>query len=375
MRPIPLDLNNKLKPIWSIVPGWHQFAGSVSTAGGQAVSDGVDRRLFVASGSGSSQDARILRTSYWNGSPVATAYNNSIDTTNGTALRNTDNDLFINKTAFTLVGIFRPIGNGTAGGTGDPRVFSKDIGSGEADHDLMIGGVRATTAPEFRTRVRIGTSTLTVVTSGSEWQTDAWNLVAVTVNPSGANSTVRVIGIRQDGALYSNSASQAGVYNPRTTTDIALFSNGVSNQNMLDGEILSVTMFDGVLSDLALRSFFANPWQVFKPQLRLVPTYPYDPTKVVAVEAPAGDTLTITLVDVAGTPLTGLTGLSWAWFDESDVNLASTPTATGTGATTDGSGVFSVDITGTTLTTGQTGMLALMDSTGYTYALYKVTLT
>lgn len=141
------------------------------------------------------------------------------------------------------------------------------------------------------------------------------------------------------------------------------------------GVVNSVMFHDRKLSAAEVASLHNRPWQVFKPQLRLVPTYPYDPTKVVAVEAPAGDTLTITLVDVAGTPLTGLTGLSWAWFDESDVSLASTPTATGTGATTDGSGVFSVDITGTTLTTGQTGMLALMDSTGYTYALYKVTLT
>ena len=47
----------------------------------------------------------------------------------------------------------------------------------------------------------------------------------------------------------------------------------------------------------------------------------------------------------------------------------------GTGATTDTSGQFSVDLTNTTLTTGQTGTLAVMDSTGYIYALYRITLS
>jgi hypothetical protein len=80
------------------------------------------------------------------------------------------------------------------------------------------------------------------------------------------------------------------------------------------------------------------------------------------------------LVDAAGTALPNLTGLSWAWFDESTPDAATAPVNQGTGEITDGAGEFSVQLTNTTLTSGQTGMLALMDSTGYIYAWYRITL-
>ena len=196
------------------------------------------------------------------------------------------------------------------------------------------------------------------------WVTYTWNQTGVA-----AFNHVYLDGVLRDSVATSSSFTEGS---PFDTIDLG---NSFGFGNRWDAPSNDFMWHDWQLSEDEVRSLHRNPWQVFKPQLRLVPTYPYDPTKVVAAEAPAGNTLTITLVDAAGTPLTGLTGLSWAWFDESDVSLASTPTATGTGATTDGSGVFSVDITGTTLTSGQTGMLTLMDSTGYTYALYKVQLT
>jgi len=271
--PLNVDLNEShgFKPIFSVVPGQYQVRGSTNVGDGFVLSKGADQRQFDLAILNASSASITPRPVNYKGGAARSVQNNPFDHASGYALRNTDNDLFINRPSFTLVGIFRPNGAGDAGGSGDPRIFSKDLGSGADDHDVMIGGLRAFDAPECRARIRIGSSTLTVVTSGNEWQTDAWNLIAVTVTPSGANTNVRVIGIREDGTLYSNTGSQAGTYNPRTTTDIALFSNGVSNQNMFDGEILCVTMFDGVLSDGNLRKFFANPWQIFEPRNIWIP--------------------------------------------------------------------------------------------------------
>jgi len=121
------------------------------------------------------------------------------------------------------------------------------------------------------------------------------------------------------------------------------------------------------LSDVEWNSMVDNPWQLLKSRKVFL-------TAPIVAAASSGDILEITLVNSAGTPLASLTGLSWAWFDESTPDTANTPTAQGTGETTDSSGLLSIDITGTTLTAGQTGMLALMDSTGMIYAWYRVTL-
>jgi hypothetical protein len=121
------------------------------------------------------------------------------------------------------------------------------------------------------------------------------------------------------------------------------------------------------------RGFVKNPWQIFKRRQLFAPIFPYDPTAEITAPL-AGETLTITLVDAAGSALPDLTGLSWAWFDESTPDAATAPVNQGTGETTDGAGEFSVQLTNTTLTSGGTGMLALMDSTGYIYAWYRITL-
>jgi len=142
----------------------------------------------------------------------------------------------------------------------------------------------------------------------------------------------------------------------------------------VDGRIAFIAAYDNWHEDHQIYSLAKNPWQIFAPQRFYVPVYPYDAT-VIEAEAPAGPTLTITLVDEAGTTLPNLTGLSWAWFDESTVSTMTAPTAQGTGETTDGSGVLEIDITGTTLGATDTGILTLRDSTGYIYALYRVTLT
>lgn len=372
MKIYNLNYNHPFKPIWAAVPGWGLWGSSGGAGDGRFMSIGLDRRIYESQEGGVTGAASLPITTYKDGTPVKVAR-----AENGTyRFVNTDNDLFIERSEFTLVGIFKPKGNGSFNDAGDPRIFTKDLGSGADDHDLMIGGVRALPNCEFRARVRVGTSTRTVITSGFNIQQDAWNAIAVTVGQSASGVALsKVHGLREDGLYNFNTDSVAGSYAPRTTTDLALFATAADGSNQFEGDILYIAMFDGAFQEGDIRRLFDDPWQIFAPKQFYVPMFPYDPNAVIEVEAPAGDTLTITLVDASGNPLTNLTGITWAWFDESVVNSATTPTATGTGATTDGSGVFSVDITGTTLTSGQTGMLALQDSTGYIYALYRITLT
>jgi hypothetical protein len=66
----------------------------------------------------------------------------------------------------------------------------------------------------------------------------------------------------------------------------------------------------------------------------------------------------------------GLSAIQWAWFDE-NIGALNAPTAQGSVETTDLSGAFSVDVTGTALTSGQTGTLVLYDSTGAKYGAYR----
>jgi hypothetical protein len=78
--------------------------------------------------------------------------------------------------------------------------------------------------------------------------------------------------------------------------------------------------------------------------------------------APVRCTLTLT-VDGSG-PAANLTGLSWCWWDSAAPNLALAPKASGTGATTNASGVFDVALPTSTLAVGQTGRLLVYSGNG-----------
>lgn len=56
---------------------------------------------------------------------------------------------------------------------------------------------------------------------------------------------------------------------------------------------------------------------------------------------------------------TNLTGLTFAWFDEASPDLFDAPTVVGTTESTDGSGVLSIDLTGTSVAVGNTGFLLI----------------
>lgn len=94
--------------------------------------------------------------------------------------------------------------------------------------------------------------------------------------------------------------------------------------------------------------------------------YSHDELHIPGVAQPTGTkTATITLVDAGNTPRASLTGLKWAWWDQPTPNASTTPTDQGTGASTDGSGVFSITVK-TALAASGVGWLVVTDSDGTT---------
>lgn len=84
--------------------------------------------------------------------------------------------------------------------------------------------------------------------------------------------------------------------------------------------------------------------------------------------------LTITLVDVFGNTLNNLSNIKWAWFDNDSPSSFSSPVLSGSVESTDANGVLTIDLTGTSLTTGQTGSLIVFLDGKTDYALHRITL-
>jgi hypothetical protein len=76
--------------------------------------------------------------------------------------------------------------------------------------------------------------------------------------------------------------------------------------------------------------------------------------------------VSFTLTTDGANPAASLTGLKWAFFDQVSPGSFLAPTAKGTTESTDGSGVLSINVTGTALTSGQIGWLVVTDSDGTT---------
>ena len=75
-------------------------------------------------------------------------------------------------------------------------------------------------------------------------------------------------------------------------------------------------------------------------------------------------TVTITLTDNAGTPLPNLTALKWSFFDEATPDLLLAPVNQASNGVTDGSGIFSVSVPGSSLNLGEIGYLVVSDTDG-----------
>lgn len=71
---------------------------------------------------------------------------------------------------------------------------------------------------------------------------------------------------------------------------------------------------------------------------------------------------------VGGGPAANVTGLRWAFFDQSAPNALAAPVVTGTGESTDASGVLEIDVIGTSLNVGDTGYLVTDTSAGVGFA-------
>lgn len=67
---------------------------------------------------------------------------------------------------------------------------------------------------------------------------------------------------------------------------------------------------------------------------------------------------------VGGAAAANVTGLRWAFFDQSAPNSLTAPAVTGTGESTDASGVLEIDVIGTTLNVGDTGYLVTDTAAG-----------
>lgn len=282
--------------IWACIPGWYHNDWTTNdhfTNGvGQGMLESVGQRMVflddnLSSAEDTSSHARD-RTDTYGHLGTCKAIRLTQNNPSGGRLRfirsiADGGIIFPDKKNFTILTIIRPIGDGRGGGTPDPRVFSKDTGSGEQDHDLMIGIVDAGNYARCRVRsTEGGGTTISIFTSTTTIQDDALNLIAGGLYQltNTSNTWGWCAHLREDGAYDDNSETTNGTYEyaPRTTTGIAIGANYGAADNEYHGDIIGIWAFDISLKGQSdsdtkqrLMEFFKNPWQVFAPKTILVP--------------------------------------------------------------------------------------------------------
>lgn len=293
--------------VWAMIPGWSDFdfssADSTTSAPKLGVLESVGQRMEFADSeatSDASATVSIVSGDYGHLGKLRALQMSPVSNTSFVNFRRGDADegiIFPDPQNLTILAIVRTAGLNQPGG-GDPRIFSKDVGTGEADHDLMIG--LAAAGVNARCRVRIGSATRTIIPNAVEVQNNALNLIAGGVfRDAGApsNSTGWCAILREDGGYDDTSTGAVvGAYNPRTTAAMAIgaTANTVSNQNAFEGDIIGVWAFDtafygvGETKKTLLKEFFLNPWQVFAPQKIFVPIPAYKETSVTAEDIGPG---------------------------------------------------------------------------------------
>lgn len=274
----PFNLRNPLgkRCLQAIIPGWDSFYGDMIVQEGKFTSVG-QKMEFPLDLIGSSPVwlEKIINNHGGGIGSVQSALFVPLNSTSAIRALRTTNDLgiiFPDKKNLTILCIFKPTGDGRPSDGGDPRLYSKDEGSSANDHDLMVGMVGS--GDEARTRIRIGSNTVTVATSSTPAiRDDTLALIAGVVQRTSATQVrVKVHYLTVDGYYTSiTSIAITGEYNPRTSTDIAIGANAGVDDNTYAGEIIGVWAFDGALQEGDLRTFMANPWQVFKPQRFVIP--------------------------------------------------------------------------------------------------------
>ena len=286
--------------IFALIPGWGFYSGSGVTAEG-AVSSVGQKFIFKEGYVGTSGSMERVNGAYGHLGQLAAlrmlpaGYQEYIFLLEGGGPNLGIS--FPNKRSFTIMTIIKPSGDGRVGGSGDPRVFTKDSGVAEVDHDLMVG--IASLGQEARTRIRIGSSTFTAITSGAVIEDDALNLIAGSAGlDSGGDTEVRVAHLSEAGIYTLDQTDTFGTddYNPRTTTSTNIGGSAGALDNAYIGDIIGIWAFDTQMdSEVQLRAFFANPWQVFAPQRIVIPMI----GDVVIAEE--GQETTVIITDVNGT--------------------------------------------------------------------------
>ena len=267
--PSPVKAFDKQNPfgaacIWACVPGWY----SVLNADGIVRSVGQEMQFPMAAGTGGSGGTTDIGPGAYGkgvGNAKAIRFTPGGATSGHFPLR-TDADLgiiFPDDRAFTVVTLSRLSASGV-----DSRVFTKDIGWNLENHDLMLG---VTSGGNARTRVRFGSTIVTII--GSSFQADALNMIATTVQPSGANTQAVLHLLREDGTHNRTAgAAQGSPYTPRTSTDMAIGCTAGPTSQFATGDIIWIAAFDAIYDD---RKFYdqliSNPWQIFEPRTIWIP--------------------------------------------------------------------------------------------------------
>lgn len=87
-------------------------------------------------------------------------------------------------------------------------------------------------------------------------------------------------------------------------------------------------------------------------------------TATTAAAQQLASSLTLTFKNRAGVVQASLTGMKWAFFDAATPDALFSPSAKGTGASTNASGILVLNVTGTQLPPGSTGWLVFSNSDG-----------
>jgi len=279
-RPIEFDRNNFFGQhcLGCVLPGLDEFFGDTNGVAGVVHTIGMPGFDYVPIRWGTGLPTLAKTTDFYArgiGHAKAAAFRPGSNEDQRIGLERVSSDFgvaFPDPNNLCVISITRPIGDGRAGGTGDPRHWTQDIGEATADHDLMIGqqgGVNA------RCRIRLSTQVHTMITSGTAIQNDALNLICGGVAPAGTASEPFVALVREDGGTnWDGDTGETTGYAPRSASSMAIGGSAEVIGNAFNGDIIGIWFFDISLFNQGdpnfnlLKLFFEDPWQIFPPQRR-----------------------------------------------------------------------------------------------------------
>ncbi|MEE8208768.1 MAG: hypothetical protein V3T88_07455, partial [Nitrosomonadaceae bacterium] len=190
------------------------------------------------------------RFNFFSGSDVGTEYFSC----------GTGNIITRNRQSWSVIGAM--VANTTAF-VNDSRVFTKDNGTSESNHTLMMGIVNTGDRP--RCRVGFGglRASSTLFSDGSAGISVDGTLNLLMITYDGATMTMHHID--GTGTHFSDTEAKSGDLTNNTDAVTIGRSAGAAD-NYMKGYIPFIFAFDGeVLNSQQLRSIWREPWQVFDP--------------------------------------------------------------------------------------------------------------